>query len=169
MLARRHTTDAAGPNVFCLVCLPQPASDFRWRWRCHRPQKKPGFYPGSRFDDKPRCAGFAPPSAGDPPGGKARKSVAFGAAKPQPAPDFRWRWRCHRPQKSRGSTPAPDLMTNPAARDLRRHRRATRRAERHENPSRSARPSRSLLLIFAGAGVATAHKKAGILPRLFYI
>ena len=33
--------------------------------------------------------GFGPPSAALPPGGKARISVADGAAKPRPAPDFR--------------------------------------------------------------------------------
>ena len=48
---------------------------------------KKGFPP--QPDDKPRFAVFAPPTAAMPPGGKARKSVAYGAAKPRPAPDFR--------------------------------------------------------------------------------
>ena len=40
-------------------------------------------------DAKSRFTGFGPPSAALPPGGKARKSVAYGAAKPRPTPDFR--------------------------------------------------------------------------------
>ena len=40
-------------------------------------------------DAKSRFTGFGPPSASAPPGGKARKSVAYGAAKPRPTPDFR--------------------------------------------------------------------------------
>ena len=51
---------------------------------------KGAFYkkPPSSLLNKASYANFAPPTASEPPGGKAQKSVAYGAAKPQPTPDF---------------------------------------------------------------------------------
>ena len=62
-------------------------------------------------DAKPRSAVFGPLSAALPPSGKARLSVADGAAKPRPAPDFRSYWLsqysvwCCAPSSAPSATP----------------------------------------------------------------
>ena len=64
----------------------------RRNWDAYAAHGKVGPVMGLRHlhpDDKSRFTGFGPPSAALPPGGKARKSVAYGAAKPRPTPDFR--------------------------------------------------------------------------------
>ena len=58
-----------------------------------RGAKGTGYGAAPRHSDaKPRSAVFGPLSAALPPSGKARLSVADGAAKPRPAPDFRSYW-----------------------------------------------------------------------------
>ena len=77
-----------------------------------RGAKGTGYGAAPRHSDaKPRSAVLGPLSAALPPSGKARLSVADGAAKPRPAPDFRSYWLsqysvwCCAPSSAPSATP----------------------------------------------------------------